>query len=172
MYKVQLIVQVMRARDEWEPLINHVGLPRVGIGGVSGPWSVKDIVAHIMCREQHLADRMCEIARGEPEIVCHTLSDLEAFMEEFRYPDFASPLMSESEADDWVFRKYRSVPMNEVVADELHAFESLMTALRQISEDTLNERGLVRRIKQATIEHYRDHGADIRKRFKRPLRQF
>lgn len=171
MYKTQLIVQMLRARDEWELLINHVGLPRVGIGGVSGSWSVKDILAHILCREQHLADRLSEIARGETEIVCHTASDLEAFMEEFRYPDFASPLVSEAEADELVFRKYRSVPMNELVADELHAFESILAAVRQIPEDTLNARGLMRRIKTVTIDHYLEHGADIRKRFKRPLRQ-
>ena len=140
--------------------------------GACGVWSVKDIVAHILCREQHLADRLGEIARSEPEIVCTTHSDLEAFMEEFRYPDFASPLMSEAQADEWVFQKYRSVPMNEVVADELHAFESLLAGVRQVPEGKLNEAGLVRHIKHVTIEHYRAHGADIRKRFKRPLRQF
>lgn len=172
MYKTQLIVQMLHARDDWELLINHVGLPRVGIGGVCGLWSVKDILAHIYVREQHLADRMGEIARGEPEIVCHISTDLEAFMEEFGYPDFASPLMSEADADEWVIQKYRSVPMNELVADELHAFESLLAAVRQLSEDRLNEGGLARRVKQTTIEHYRDHGAEIRKRFKRPLRQF
>ncbi len=171
MYKAQLIVQMLHARDEWELLINHVGLPRVGIAGVCGLWSVKDTVAHIFCREQHLADRLGEIARGEPEIVCHTASDLEAFLEEFGYPDFASPLMSEAEADDWVFHKYRNVPMNELVADELHAFEALLAAVRQLSEERLNEGGLARRVKGATLEHYREHGAEIRKRFKRPLRQ-
>jgi hypothetical protein len=172
MRKAQLIVQMLHARDEWEPLINHVGLPRVGIGGVSGLWSVKNIVSHIMCREQHLADRLAEIARGEPEIVCRTQSDLEAFYEEFGYPDFGSPLLTEYDANELVFQKYRNVAMNEVVADELHAFECLMAAVRSLSEETLNERGLVRRIKHVTVEHYRDHGADIRKRFKRPLRQF
>ena len=172
MYKTQLIVQILHARDEWELLINHVGLPRVGIGGVCGPWSVKDIVAHISCREQHLADRLGEIAREEPGVVCHFPSELEPFMEEFGYPDFASPLMSEAEADDWVFRKYRNVAMNELVADELHAFEEVLGAVRGLSEETLNERGLVKRVRQATLEHYREHGAEIRKRFKRPLRQF
>ncbi len=115
-----------------------MGLPRVGISGVSGLWSVKDIMAHIMCREQHLADRLGEIARGETEIVCNTQSDLDAFQEEFGYPDFASPLMSEAQADEWVFRKYRNVAMNEMVADELHAFEALLAAVRLIPEDTLN----------------------------------
>ena len=71
-----------------------------------------------------------------------------------------------------MFRKYRNVAMNEMVADELHAFETLLASVRLIPEDTLNERGLVRRIRQVTVEHYRDHGAEIRKRFKRPLRQF
>jgi hypothetical protein len=171
MRKAQLIVQVLHARDDWEPLINHVGLPRVGITGVSGHWSVKNIVAHVMCREQHLADRLHEIARAEPEIICHTLSDLEAFMEEFGYPDFASPLMGTRDSDEWVYQKYKNVAMNELVADEIHAFDHLLSGMRLLSEETLNDRGLVRRIRHVTIEHYSHHGADIRKRFKRPLRQ-
>jgi len=171
MYKAQLIVQMLHARDEWELLINHVGLPRVGIGGVCGTWSVRDILAHISAREQHLADRLGEIARGEAEVVCHFPTELETFLEEFGYPDFGSPLISEAEADEWVLHKYRSVAMNELVADELRAFEEILTAVRGMPEDSLNERGLARRVKQTTIEHYREHAAEIRKRFKRPLRQ-
>ena len=48
MPKAQLIVRMGRARDEWEPLINHVGAMRVGIGGVSGHWSVKMIAARVI----------------------------------------------------------------------------------------------------------------------------
>ena len=116
-------------------------------------------------------DKLFEIARGEPEIICHTLSDLEAFMEEFGYPDFASPLTGVQDSDEWVYQKYKNIPMNELVADEIHAFDHLLSGMRLLSEETLNERGLVRRIKHVTIEHYSHHGADIRKRFKRPLRQ-
>src|SRR5574340_63513 len=143
MHKAQLIVQVLRARDEWEPLINHVGLSRVGIGGVSGYWSVKNIVAHVMCREQHLADRLHEIARGEPELVCTSSEDLEAFIEEFGFPDFASPLLAEDSANEWVFNKYKNIAMNEMIADEIHAFDCLLDGMRQVSEEKLNDLGLV-----------------------------
>jgi hypothetical protein len=172
MRKSYLIARMLRSRDEWEALINHVGLLRVGIGGVSGRWSVKNIVAHVMSREQHLADHIAMIARGEPRRVCTTQPALEGFFEEFGYPDFDSPLLSEDAANEWVFQKYRNAAMNEVVADELHAFDALLAAVRSLPEHQLEELGLIHRILHVTCEHYRLHGGDIRKRFKRPQRQF
>jgi hypothetical protein len=171
MHKSELIVQMLRARDDWEQLINFVGLSRVGIGGVSGHWSVKNIVAHVMSREQHMADRLSELARGGPVRKCQSRSALDAFVEEFGYPDFDSPLLSEEEANEWIFQKYRNAPMKELVADELHAFDLLLASLRLIPEETLDELGLMPRVRHVTVEHYRLHAADIRKRFKRPLRQ-
>ena len=84
MRKAQLIARMMIAHDEWELLVNHVGSIRVGIGGVSGHWSVKNIVAHVMTREQHLADRLAEIARGETYQPCFTWEEFDAFLEEYR----------------------------------------------------------------------------------------
>lgn len=171
MRKAQLIVRMMSARDEWEQLVNHVGLTRVGIRGVSGHWSVMNIVAHVMTREQHLADRLAEIARGEQYRPCQTYEALDAFLAEYGLPDFDSPLLSADSADEWVYQKYRNAAMNELVADELHAFSALMTGVRSLSEEQLNNLDLFQKIKHVTMDHYRQHGADIRKRFKRPLRQ-
>lgn len=171
MDKPQLIAEVLRARDDWERLVNRVGSARTGISFVSGLWSVKDIVAHVLSREQHLADRMAEIARGEPVRVSMSHAALDAFIEEFGYPDFDSPLLSAAAADDWVVRKYRSVPMEEVIADELQAFSALISAVRSLPPQQLEAFGLPPRILHATADHYRLHGADIRRRFKRVLRQ-
>jgi hypothetical protein len=171
MYESRLIVQLLRARDDWERLINHVGLSRVGIGRVSGHWSVKDIVAHVMSREQHLADRLAAISRGEHPRPCSTHEALDAFAAEFGYPDFDSPVLSGDAADEWVFQKYRYAPMNEIVAHELHAFDCLLVAVRSIPESRLMELGILPRILQVTVEHYRQHGAEIRRCFKRPVRQ-
>ncbi|MGE5252244.1 MAG: DinB family protein [Bacteroidota bacterium] len=171
MRKSYLIARMLRCRDEWEALINHVGLLRVGIQGVSGRWSVKNIVAHIMSHEQFLADHISALGRGEPRRPSPTPAALQAFMDEFGYPDFDSPLLSEDSANEWVFQKYRNAPMNDVVADELHAFDALLAAVRSLPEDRLEALGLPFRILHVTCEHYRLHGADIRKRFKRPQRQ-
>ena len=171
MGKAQLIVRMMNARDEWEQLVNHVGFTRVGIGGVSGHWSVKNIVAHLMTRQQYLADRLSEIAREEPYRPRETYDALDAFLDEYGFPDFESHLISSDAADEWVYEKYKNAPMNELVADELQAFSALMAGVRSISEDQLVSLNLFQKIKYATVDHYRQHGADIRKCFKRPLRQ-
>lgn len=169
MRKAQLIARMMIARDEWELLVNHVGSIRVGIGGVSGHWSVKNIVAHVMTREQHLADRLAEIARGEIRRPCETWEAFDAFLEEYGFPDFESPLISADAANELVYEKYKNAAMNELVADELNAFSALLTGVRALSEEQINDLNLGPRIKHVTVDHYRHHMADIRKRFKRTL---
>jgi hypothetical protein len=171
MRKAQLIARMMLARDEWELLVNHVGLIRVGIGGVSGHWSVKNIVAHVMTREQRLADRLAEIAQGDQFRPCESWDAFDAFIEEYGFPDFDSPLMSADATNEWVYQKYRNTAMSELVADELNAFSCLLAGVKSLTEEQLNDMNLITRIKRVTVDHYRHHGADMRKRFKRPLRQ-
>ena len=167
--KAELIARLMRARDEWELLINHVGATRIGIGQISGHWSVKSIVAHIMIREQYLADRLAEIARGEQFYPCETLELLDAFMAEFGYPDFESPMISEETANEWVYQKYKNVEMRELVADELHAFEAILAEVRAMPPEVLNQQGLIKKIQATTLEHCRHHSADIKKHFKQSI---
>jgi hypothetical protein len=169
MFKQQFIARLTHSRDEWELLINHVGFSRVAIGGVSGYWSVKNIVAHIMAHEHYLADRLGEIARGEEFRPCETQDAFDTFIEEFGYPDFESPLLSADAANEWVYQKYKNIEMKELIADELHAFGSVLAQVRALSEEQLNRPGVIKRIKAATIDHYRHHGADIKKRFKRSI---
>lgn len=169
MDKMQLLAQLIRARDEWELLINHVGAARVGISGVSGHWSVKSIVAHIMIHEQYLADRLGEIARDEIYYPCETQAEFDAFLSEFGYPDLGSPLVSEEAANEWIHQKYKNIGMQELVTAELHAYETILSEIRALPETKLDRQGLIQKIKSVTMDHYRHHGSDIRKRFKRSL---
>jgi hypothetical protein len=169
MRKAQLLARIMIARDEWELLVNRVGSIRVGIGGVSGHWSVKNIVAHVMTREQHLADRLVEIAHGERCRPCENWEAFDAFIEEYGFPDFDSPLISQDAANELIYEKYKNAAMNELVADELNAFAALVAGVRSLTEEQLNELDLISRVKHVTVDHYRHHMTDIRKRFKRSL---
>lgn len=164
--KAELITRLMRGRDEWELLVNYVGAARIGIGGISGHWSVKSIVAHVMVREQYLADRLAEIARGEQFYPCETLALLDTFTAEFGYPDFESPMISEETANDWVYQKYKNIEMRELVADELYAFAAILAEVRAMPQEKLNQQGLIKKIQAATLDHYRHHAADIKKHFK------
>jgi len=117
-------------------------------------------------REQYLADRLAEIARGELFYPCETLNMLDTFMAEFGYPDFESPVISEEAANEWIYQKYKNVEMKELIADELHAYETIIAEVRAMPQIKLDQQGLIEKIKAATLDHYRYHGTDIRKRFK------
>ncbi|MEW6240098.1 MAG: hypothetical protein AB1564_04755 [Chloroflexota bacterium] len=171
MRKSQLLVRLQNERENWEHALNYVGAHRLGIGGVSGHWSARDILAHIMVREHYLADRLREIQRGEVLPPCKTQDELDTFLEEFGYPDFESPLLSEYEANEWAIRKYRGTPFKELVALEIHAFDAVYDAVRELSEEQLNENKLFARVARYTIEHYRHHAANIRRRFKSPVKR-
>ena len=67
MTKNQFIGRLLHERDKLELLLNRVGFTRrMTIKGVSGKWSIKEILAHILAYEQYVADRMNEILLDEP----------------------------------------------------------------------------------------------------------
>jgi hypothetical protein len=171
MRKAQLILRLMRERDQWELLLNYVGSTRMTIRGVAGSWSVHDIISHVMVREEFLADRLSEITEGRVHISCKTQDELETFLEDYGYPDFESPLINDQIADDWVVSKYRTTPPKYLVEREIHAFDSILSGIKALSEQQLNQQDLFQKIKKYTYEHYREHAVDIRQRFKTPLKR-
>jgi hypothetical protein len=171
MRKSQLLVRLQDEREEWEHVLNYAGTIRFGIGGVSGHWSVRDIVAHILARERYLSDRLIEIQQDRSLPPCQTQDELDTFLEEFGYPDFESPLLPQEQANEWAVLKYRDIPFNDLVLLEIGAFKALYESTGALSEEQLNEHNLAERVARATCKHYRLHAADIRKRFKTPLKR-
>ena len=170
MRKAQLILRLMRERDHWELLLNYVGSTRMTIRGVTGSWSVLDIISHVMVREEYLADRLSEIAEERLHIPCKTQDELDTFLEDYGYPDFESPLINEQSADEWVVSKYKTTPPRDLVEREIHAFDSVLSGIKALSEEQLNQHGLIRKMRKYTYEHYREHAVEIRQRFKTPLK--
>ncbi len=82
-----------------------------------------------------------------------------------------SPLLPEAQANEWVVLKYRDIPFKDLVVLEIRAFDALYENIMALSEEQLNEHNLAERLAQATYKHYRQHSADIRKRFKTPLKR-
>lgn len=161
--KAQFVTRLLRERDKFELLLNRVGFTRrMTMKGVSGKWSIKDILAHILAYEQYMADRMNEILQREPYIPCKTQAALDAFLEEFGYPDFGSPLLDDDMPNAWVVEKYKNVALDEVVAQELQAFSSIISTLEAMTEETVSKHNLNERIANNTYKHYREHIKDIK----------
>lgn len=163
-HKMTFLERLMRERDRFELLLNRVGFSRrMTMKGVAGNWSIKDILAHILAYEQYMADRLGEIRNGEKYIPCKTQAALDAFREEFGYPDFGSPLLDDDQPNAWVVERYKSVPLDEVVAHEVQAFAAIVACLERLPEDTLNRHDLFERVANNTYKHYREHATDIRR---------
>ena len=157
------LARLMRERDKFELLINRIGFTRrLTLPGVLGKWSVKDLLAHVLVYEQFIADRMYEIQQGEPYVPSRTQNALDAFLEQFGYPDFGSPLLDDDTPLEWVVEKYRSVSLEDVVTQELNAFASIIASLEKMSEEMIGTHNLYERIANNTYKRYREHSRDIR----------
>ena len=163
MSKKQFISKLLNERDKFELLLNRVGFTRrMTLKGVVGNWSIKDIVAHISAYEQYIGDRLNEILHGETYVPGKTHNALDAFIDEFGYPDFGSPLLDDDTANAWVFEKYRYISLEDIVAQEIQAFNAIVAALEALPEDVIKRHNLLDRVADNTYHHYREHIRDIR----------
>ena len=161
--KEVFLARLMRERDRFELLVNRIGFSRkLTIPGVLGKWSIKDLLAHQLVYEQYIADRMEEIRHGEQYIPCRTQNALDAFLDQFGYPDFGSPLLEDEASTSWVIEKYRTVSMEEIVTQEIHAFTSIVASLENLEEDTIASHNLYERVANNTYKQYRQHVRNIR----------
>ncbi len=164
MRKYQFINHLLAERDHFEHLLNEVGAARLTtLSGVSGLWSVKDIIAHVMSYEQYVADRITEIIQGETYRPARTQPALEAFLDKFGYPDFGSRLLDDEIANTWVVAKYHNTPLDDVVAHELQAFGAILSGLSALSEAQVAQNELFSHIAEHTYEHYHEHVKDIQR---------
>src|SRR5215208_4823478 len=162
--KAIFLARLMRERDKFELLLNRVGYARrMTLKGVSGKWSIKDMLAHVLAYEQYIADRINEIQHGESYVPCRTQNALDAFLDEYGYPDFGSPLLDDDGPNEWVTEKYKNVPLEDVITQEIQAFTSIITSLEKIPEEMIDQHHLYDRIANNTYRHYREHIAEIRR---------
>jgi hypothetical protein len=164
MTKKNFIIRLLHERDKFELLLNRVGFKRLmTLKGISGKWSIKDVLAHILAYEQYIADRMEEIAHKVAYTPCKTQNALDAFLDEFGYPDFGSPLLDADAPNAWVVEKYKNIALDDIVAQEIQAFSAIFAALEKMPEEIINRHNLYDRIANNTYRHYREHAVDIKR---------
>jgi hypothetical protein len=108
-----------------------------------------------------MADRMYEIQQGEPYVPSRTQNALDAFVDQFGYPDLGSPLLDEETPMEWIIEKYRRVSLEDIITQELNAFASILASLEKMNEKTIDKHNLYERIANNTYKRYREHSRDI-----------
>lgn len=150
MDKDSLLSNIMAERAEWDELIDRVGPERMEIPDVTGSWSVKDVIAHIMWFERE----MIGVARAHA-LIGSSLWNL-----------------PQAERNEAVYEEFREMPLEQVLDEARQTYAQLLVALRDLDEADLNDTSRFRDmpaewlpwqvIAGNTYEHYRAHVPDVR----------
>src|SRR6476469_2870693 len=111
MTKPQLLATLLARRAAWDATLALVPPARMTEPGVAGPWSVKDIIAHLTYYERWVADRLHEGLRGE----AYQPGDLD------RLPF--------DERNDRIFQQRREQPLADALAASHAAFADLVAGV-------------------------------------------
>jgi hypothetical protein len=162
MNKITFLPRLQRERDKFELLLNQVGFTRrMTMKGVSGSLSIKDLLADILTREQFMADRLSEILHGETYSPCTSHSALDNFQDKFGYPDYESPLLEKDTRNHFVTYKYKNIGVDDIVEQELAAYENIISALGKLTHNQCLDHDLFHRVAEHTYKPYRRTSLEI-----------
>jgi len=157
MKKSDLIAWLKGEYQQWEALLDRIGLARMEQPGVNGDWSMKDMIAHLTGWNRWHADRLRAAQRGEPKPLPHWPANLE----------------TDDEINAWIYEANRKRLVREVL-DEMHqVHQQILAVIEALPDDVRIERvdpayylvwvGGQRFTPGEFFDHYHDdHEQDVR----------
>ncbi len=152
--KRELIDTLGTERATWEALLRQVGPDRMSLRGVTGEWSVKDIVAHVSAWERRPVAWLKAVQSGT-----------------WPQPPEWPVNLDEDGINAWIFAANRGRWVQDVLTESRQVFDQLIQALEHVTEQDLTAMGrfewlqgnsLIVSIGGRSYEHYQVHGEAIR----------
>lgn len=149
MNKQDLLETLQQERRAWDELLARVDPQRMEEPGAAGPWSVKDLIAHVTWYEREFAG-----ALRARELV-------------------GSPLWDQTpeERNRAIYEQHQGQSLEMVLADSRRAYRELVTAVEALTDADLNHperlnswpEGLPpwRLLAENSYEHYQAHRAEL-----------
>ncbi len=152
--KQELVEILGTARASWEALLRQVGPDRIELRGVTGEWSVKDVVAHVTAWGWRPVDLLKAVQTGT-----------------WPQPPEWPVNLDEDGINAWIFAANRGRQAQDVLNEFRQVFDHLVQALELVTEQDLTAMGrfewlqgnsLIASIGGNSFEHYQVHGEAIR----------
>lgn len=147
----ELVDLVEETFESLMQLIESTPSTRLEEPGVSGNWSLKDIIAHITWHEEQMVEAM------EARALIGS--------EWWNLPTH--------ERNAQIYEEYRSAPLQDILDDATATHQQMVHWIQTLTDDELNEPGSFEGmpedwlfgdiLAQNTYEHYGDHAASIAK---------
>ena len=150
MNRAELLDAILEARADWDAQVSAVEMTRYEEPGVCGPWSLKDLIAHITWYEREIVQMLA--ARS--------------------YTD-ASPwwALPDDPRNENIYTANRNRALADVLDDARATYDALLAQIETLSDDDLNDAARFEDsppdaepweiIAQNTYEHYQHHAHDV-----------
>lgn len=119
MNKPDLIHWLQAQQRQWEAFLEAFGSTRMDQPDVTGPWSMKDVVAHLTGWNHHLVARLQAAQRGEPE----------------PSPPWPAHLQDEDHINAWIYEANRGRSVSDVLDESHLIFQRLLASIESLPED-------------------------------------
>jgi uncharacterized damage-inducible protein DinB len=149
MKKEQLIAAVQTEHVRWETALRQIDKTQMTQPGVSGNWTIKDLIAHVTWHEREMVGVV-----GEMALVGSEWWNL-----------------STDERNAAIYEAHKERPLDDVLTEAKEVHHQLLDALQTLSDEALVDPHHFRHmpdewipwqiIADNTFDHYRQHLPDI-----------
>jgi hypothetical protein len=119
MKKSELLNWLQDEYRQWQAFLDEIGPERMEQPGVNGPWSMKDMVAHLTGWQPKLIATLQAAQHGEPEPP----------------PPWPAHLETEDEINAWIYESNRGRSLPDVLEESHQAFKQLLTVIEALPDD-------------------------------------
>jgi len=123
MKKSELLNWLQEEYQHWEALLDQIGPARMDQPGVTGHWSIKDIVAHLVPDHRRLIARLQAAQRSEGEPP----------------PPWPAHLQTDDEINAWIYESNRGRSVHDVLSESRHVFQQFLAVIEGLPDDILIE---------------------------------
>ena len=121
MKKSELLNGLQEEYQQWEVLLDQIGPARMDQPGVTGHWSIKDIVAHLTGYWRQTVTRLQAAQRGEPDAP----------------PPWPAHLQTDDEVNAWIYESTHGRSVREILDESHHVFQQLLTTIEDLPDKVL-----------------------------------
>jgi hypothetical protein len=119
--KAELIAGLQEEYRSWQALLDRIGPGRMDQPGVAGPWSVKDIVAHLTGWRIRTVARLQAAGRSEPDPP----------------PPWPARLQTDDEINAWIYEANHGRSAQEILDESDQVFQQLLAAIQGFPAEIL-----------------------------------
>ena len=122
--RAELVALCQRERQVWRDLVDEVGVDRMTEPGPMGPWSFKDLAAHLLGWRDRTIDRLGAAADGR----------------ETPAPAWPSDLDDDDSINAWIQARSDARSVRDVLDDVDRSYERLANAIAALPEKLVARR--------------------------------